>query len=640
MPLLRVTSLAFFLLIGTVLALYWPGLHGPLMLDDHPNLESLKRLEEPTVAWADVIFDNESGQLGRPISMATFVANYLTSGWDVWTFKYGNLMLHLLSGCLIFWLAGRLLEKVISPRQVWPIALWVTALWLLSPLLVSTVLYSVQRMAQLSTLFTLAGCLSYVVGRQQLDQRRWSGISLTLASLFLWLPLAALSKENGILLPALLLVIELFFFRFVGSIFTRRYLIIFFALSVILPAIVALTILIIQPDRFFTYAHREFTLTERLLTESRVLFVYLGNLLLPVKSGTFGLFHDDFLLSKGWTDPPTTLIAILGWTILFILPFIFRFYRIYLLFFGSTFFLVGHSLESSIFPLEIYFEHRNYLPAVGIFLSLGIGLAFFTEKIKHPRAILLLALSLPLVYSLSTYQRVITWSSQELILLSAEHYHPNSSRLNIELASFYANSGQHEQALEHLETGMRLNPSLHWGPTLHRIAIFCTTGLEIPQQIYLSSDSALVKRASHHDLVYSSSALDLINKFLSDDRCPNLNINKFAEMIYNWATKIPEYSRGLAHWSILMGAARTEELAGNSTAALALLQQAITLYPHRMDANLLAIKLQLQTGDLAGAQRSLYEAQGNNLENQQYVTSWLKGYSQLLEIMAQENMRK
>ena len=117
-------------------------------------------------------------------------------------FKAVNLALHLACGVVLFALTRALAGLRVDARAARTAALLACALWLLSPLLVSTVLYTVQRMAQLATLFSLAGLLCYVHGR-----RRGSRAAVAAAFGLCW-PLAALSKENGALLPLLALLVE------------------------------------------------------------------------------------------------------------------------------------------------------------------------------------------------------------------------------------------------------------------------------------------------------------------------------------------------------------------------------------------------------------------------------------------------
>lgn len=183
-------GISFYLLLLVTALLYYPGLRGPLLLDDFENLKSLADFSQGITTWRDILATNSSGAFGRPIAMLSFIANQWASAGDVWAYKYTNLMIHLLCGVLVFWLCGRLLQEHPLKSYCWAIALWVTAFWLLTPLQVSTVLYVVQRMAQLSTLFVLAGLITYVIGQQNLQCRPKLGIALILSCYLFWLPIA------------------------------------------------------------------------------------------------------------------------------------------------------------------------------------------------------------------------------------------------------------------------------------------------------------------------------------------------------------------------------------------------------------------------------------------------------------------
>src|SRR5690606_30370486 len=114
-------------------------------------------------------------------------------------------------GLLLFWLILLILETE-QPRSRTNrlLALFVATVWLLHPLLSSTVLYVVQRMTQLSALFTLLALISYITARRTLPTQHRKGLLL----LFVLTPLltlaAFLSKENGALAPLLCLCIEFF----------------------------------------------------------------------------------------------------------------------------------------------------------------------------------------------------------------------------------------------------------------------------------------------------------------------------------------------------------------------------------------------------------------------------------------------
>ncbi|MGR8918212.1 MAG: hypothetical protein ACU85V_01235, partial [Gammaproteobacteria bacterium] len=197
-------------LLATAL-IYLPGLAGGLLFDDLLNLAPVAALgADPTVSavW-EVVTGNRSGPTGRPLAMASFVADALAFGFDPGVLKRTNLALHLVNGLLVYVLAGLVFARQLDRGLACALAALAAALWLLSPVHVSTVLYAVQRMAMLSAFFVLAGCVLYVTGRRALDAGRpragWAAMAA--AVLGCW-PLAIFSKENGAVLPLLLLVLE------------------------------------------------------------------------------------------------------------------------------------------------------------------------------------------------------------------------------------------------------------------------------------------------------------------------------------------------------------------------------------------------------------------------------------------------
>ncbi len=427
--------LALFGALALTAIAYWPGLHGPLLYDDGPNLEPLNDWLQGHVGWASIVFGNDSGLLGRPVSMATFVANVALLGPDSWGLKLGNLLIHLLNGVLVFALFTRLIRHGALTRDTNHSARWLACLgasiWLLHPLFASTVLYVVQRMAMLSTLFSLLTMLAYLQGRVAWqEQRRRTAYVLLGFFAPLCAILATLSKENGILAPALCAVIELIVFRPARG--QRRAALskVFIGGALVLPAMVAAVLTLAQlPLVTAGYAGRSFTLTERLLTETRVLWDYIGDLLAP-GGPRLGFYHDDFPISHGLFDPATTLLAIAGW--LAALATAWRLREVIPgLALGLGIFLVGQALESTIFPLMIYFEHRNYLPAIGAIWAILAILVFAANGLRHrlrnaTPVFSFAAVLLILVLAAGTSVRAHVWSDQRSMVAQALLFHPDS----------------------------------------------------------------------------------------------------------------------------------------------------------------------------------------------------------------------
>ncbi|MEO7621661.1 MAG: hypothetical protein ABIS30_01235 [Gallionella sp.] len=433
-------------LVVTVLV-YWTGLHGPFVLDDANNLNAILEWLHGENTWQHVLLDNASGMLGRSLSMATLMFSAWASGYDPFAFKLGNLFVHLLCGFVGWQMLRRALAHDPNLRRRADLAAaLLAAVWLLHPLNVSTVLYAVQRMAQISTLFTLAALWAYLAARKALASGQ---LRRALGGLFVLFPLLViaglLGKENAAVAPALCLIIELAYFQQDHSEHqqpaVKRILAIFYSVFLMVPGVLAAVIFALHPDRFLGgYATRDFALPQRLLSEGRALLDYVAALLLP-RGPAMGVFNDDFAVSAGLLSPPSTLFALFALATITVLAIALR-KRAPSVFAGWFFFLVAHSIESSILPLELYFEHRNYLPAFGLLLAVA-GMAELLTRRIEPGGLqrwqlgLLAAGGYALALGLATHARAFVWADEGRLLIQEATQHPGSVRANTTLA-FYA----------------------------------------------------------------------------------------------------------------------------------------------------------------------------------------------------------
>lgn len=431
-------------LLALTAAVYYPGLSGGFLFDDGPNIVDNDAVHVKSLAFADLrgaALSVHAAHVSRPVSMATFALNYRATGLDPFYFKLTNLVIHLVNGVLLYLLTRVLLAALqrhgLAPtnQPSW-LALAIAAGWLLHPLNMSATLYVVQRMTSLAALFTIAGLLLYAMGRlRQLDGRQ--GALPIVLSLLLCGPLAALSKENGVLLPFLLFVLEATFFRFAAESAAVRRGIIAFQLGVaVLPALFVLGYFATHLDWLRgMYLTRDFNLEERLLTEARVLFIYLRLILVPDISA-MGLYHDDIPLSHSLLDPPVTVAAVLGLAAMAVLA-VATIRRAPVLSFGIAFFLVGHSMESSVLSLEIAHEHRNYLPSYSVVFCLFYYLLSGASSIAAGRARQLAALALLLFLGGASTVRASYWGNGELQATVEARNHPSSARSLYELGTIY-----------------------------------------------------------------------------------------------------------------------------------------------------------------------------------------------------------
>ena len=601
--------LAWGLLVLTA-AVYWPGLQGPMLLDDFENLEPLIDMQSGRLAWHEVLGGLDFR--GRPITMLSFVANWLTSAGEIWSLKYTNLMIHLLCGALLFWLTGRLLAE---PRagvasQRWWIALLVAALWLLAPMLASTVLYIVQRMAQLATLFVLAGLLCYVCGRQLLAVRRRLGVGLISLCFILFWPLAALSKQNGALLPLLAVIVEFSFFERPPCRAHRRLVHGLLAVLVVVPAAGAAMALAMGPgDLFGAYQGRDFSAYERLITEARILFDYAANLLMIPGGSPLGLFHDDFVLSRGLLDPPTTIVAIVLWCAVLLFAWALRATSWAPIAFGPIFFLAAHSLESTVIPLELYFEHRNYLPSTGLFLSLGVVAGRLMQHTRWKKSFVIVVALVSLTHGALTMARVRNWQSHESLLLAAAQTHPDSPRVHTGLAALYLGRNELDRAFEHLDRADALYGGRQsYAIALHRLSGYCGSGRPVAARHY----AALETQAGIVDTVYTSNALRRLVDDAERGDCRNLDLPRIAHILHTHVSDTEGVGSNDRNWALRVYTARLLALVGREREAVEHALVAAQLQPTWLEPGLLAIGYQLQLGDRDGARSTLADLKGRD----------------------------
>lgn len=424
------------MLLIVCLGVYWAGLGGPLLFDSKVALEKNPEFHlDPAEfnQWRVAVLSSASGPTGRPVSMLSLAINHaLAGGVDPFWFKLGNLLLHCLIGTLVY----LLLRHIQRSSTVWQravgsssaVPLVAAAIWLLHPLQLSSVLYTVQRMEQLSALFILLGLLVWVFHRGRWLERgpEAADLSRCLAGLLVCFALAVLSKEDGVLLLPLLLWVELVFYGFVFGGHQRRLLVLAVTAGGAL-SLLALSLAVLWPPDWLLewYRVREFTVQERVLTQLRVLWAYLGLILIP-DIRAYGLHHDALVASRTLLEPMTTLYAALAW--LAVVGLAIAGWRRWPVFaFAAGWFLLAHALESSIVPLEMMYEHRNYLPLLGPALWVGWLLLEGLSRLQARQRAVLAGVLLVLLAG-QTAQRAVIWAEEERMAAYHLRHHPDSPR--------------------------------------------------------------------------------------------------------------------------------------------------------------------------------------------------------------------
>lgn len=393
------------------------------------------------------------GQFDRPVATFSLVLNYYFGKDNVVGYHFINLSIHFIASIFLFLFLYHTLNlpSLRSYRKnAYAIALLSTILWTINPVHTQAVTYIIQRMAGMAGMFYIMAMYLYIRGRTT-TQGYLKVIFYFLCTLAFILSLG--SKENGILLPMSLLLFELLFFRKVSLLKKYDKTILFCLITVIgTLSIIFFYLYFIKGSNIFSfldeYKYRVFSLKERLLTEPKVILFYIGLLLYPMPTRL--CLNHDISISKSLLNPPETLLAILVIIGLIIAAFIFS-KKWPVIAFCISFFFLNHMVESTIIPLEMVSEHRNYIPSMFFFIPMSVlllkSISFFTDQ-RVMRNIIIGSIVLFLIGSgHSTYVRNFVWATEESLWLDCIDKYPNLWRPYHNLGKYYSDTHQKEKAI-------------------------------------------------------------------------------------------------------------------------------------------------------------------------------------------------
>ena len=438
-----------FLLASLVIALFagllfTPGLPGEFIFDDVPNIttnEALHLTQLNAESLAKVLTGLQLSGTTRSLPMLTFAIDYWRAdGPAPGAFKTSNIFLHAVTALALAWFfRSLLLTAGVNRARVRWIAPLLALAWAAHPLQVSSVLYVVQRLQTMGTLFLVLALWTYLQARQAQIQGR-SGRTKILLTLLLWV-VAMGCKEDSALLPIYTLAMELTLLRFASadqrqaSLLRRGYL-----LAALIGTAVYLFVIVPHFWEGKAYLGRDYTASERLLTQGRVLCLYLWQILLPLP-GHMPFYYDWIQPSRSLLHPWTTLPAIA--TVLALLGLAWHLRARWPLFsFGIFLYFGAHFIASNVIGLELAFEHRNHFALIGAVLALGSLLAHAAYRLRLRPSLQVISCAIALVaLSSSTLFRAQTWASNEGIARQATERASGSGRAWTQLCASYFNAG-------------------------------------------------------------------------------------------------------------------------------------------------------------------------------------------------------
>lgn len=439
------------IIIVLTILVYAHTLHYPFYLDDQQNIVTNTQIQisecsfQECLGWLSASPYTQT--FSRPISYLTLSVNWYFGQSTPFGYHIVNILIHILTAIFLYSTIRLLLSSEYFSRTMRSpgtslslVAFIATLLWALHPIQIQAVTYIVQRMSSLAALFSILALYffiknySHVTTGQRLK-------ALAISSLFYGL--AILSKENAVILPFSLLLVHLIFYSRDTRPFSRYLKLFLQALSgiIVIGALFYVVTTGIFEQLFINtpYPGRPYTLLDRLLTQPRILVFHISQLLYPIAT-RFSIDH-SFILSQSLFSPWTTfpaLCVILGSAVFAMV----KSRAFPLVSFAILFFLINHLVESTIIPLELVFEHRNYLPSLFFFLPIAYGIVALIIHFQKKSRIISQLISictviLILTLGWSTYYRNLAWSSEEQLWLNAAKNAPLNARPYAYLGELY-----------------------------------------------------------------------------------------------------------------------------------------------------------------------------------------------------------
>lgn len=449
-------SLFFLLLI-----IYSNSFYGDWHFDDFYNIVSNPYIQIKDFSWDNIkhcVYGLEQKNPSRPLSYLSFALNYYFDGTNIFGYHVVNFAIHYLAAVFLFlFIYNTLKLPLLKDRYekfAYSVALLASFFWAINPVLVTSVSYIVQRMASMAGMFYIMSMYFYLKART--TEKTFHSVVLFICCTLSGLS-AILSKENAVMLPVSLLLFDLFLIQGINKNNVKR-----FVKITTFPLIIILLFGLIYTGglsgAFDGYNFRDFTMGERLLTEPRVIIFYLSLLFYPINSRLTLLYDTD--ISHSLFYPWTTLPAIILILTAMGLAIYFSKKRP-LLSFCIIFYFLNHLIEGSIFNLELIYEHRNYIPAMLLFVPVSFFvislLNYFSSRKTLQFSIFTVLLIILAVTGYATYNRNAIFSDDFLLWFDNNEKYPNLSRTHSNLGNAYIKNNQRNKGLLEYEKAMSLN---------------------------------------------------------------------------------------------------------------------------------------------------------------------------------------
>jgi tetratricopeptide (TPR) repeat protein len=377
--------------------------------------------------------------------------------YDVFGYHLFNISIHVLSGFFLYlFLKATFRTPIVQARYKHTdlISFFAALIWLVHPIQTQSVTYIVQRINSLAALLFILSILFYAYGRlTEINQKRWLWL---IASAVTWL-ISLGCKQITAILPLLVFLYEWYFFQDLSKEWLRKsfkYLLFIGAFFILLFLIYTDFSPWERIQSLNDYAQHEFTMMQRFLTQFRVVIYYISLIFFPLPS-RLNLDY-DFVLSQSLVNPISTLLSMAA--IIGMIAFaLYLAKKSRLISFCILWFFGNHLIESSILPLAIIFEHRNYLPSMMVCL-IPVVLTYRYIKMDWLKVGLLGVLVIGL--SIWTYQRNQIWQDKITLWNDVVKKSPGKARPHFNLGAAYSEQKRDDEAIPLYQRALEIKPDL------------------------------------------------------------------------------------------------------------------------------------------------------------------------------------
>jgi len=462
-PLKHTHQLMIIVVISLVCILVYSNTTGsPFIFDDHPNIR-----ENPYVRITNFDLKQlynagfKSPNARRPVANISFALNYYLGKYHVAGYHIVNIIVHLVNGILVYFLALIIFKQASHTRDrkilqirtgsIPLMSFFAALIFITHPVQSQSVTYIVQRMNSMAAMFYLCSLLFYIYGR--LVRIKWQQWALFGGCLLSWI-LAIGCKEIAATLPLIILLYEWYFIQDLKTDWIRQNIKCVAGLCAVFCLMIFIFLGKNPVDNILaSYAGRDFTLLERVLTQPRIVVFYISLLFCPLPS-RLNLLH-FFTTSHALTAPLTTLFSLL--VIFSLLGFaIYIAKKQRLISFFILWFFINLIIESSVIGLEMVFEHRLYLPMFG-FAALSAYFLFGVLSKQQSGAIAVSVIVI-LSFAAATYARNSAWQDETTLLSDIISKNPQSHRAHNNLGVVLNRQGRTKEAMDHYYQALRIKP--------------------------------------------------------------------------------------------------------------------------------------------------------------------------------------